>query len=48
MLFAGWMVRKTVTEGSKMLHEAAGRGQHFQARGTVGKNPARGRSRACD
>ena len=35
MLFAGWEVRivKTVTEVLKMLPEAAGRGQHFQARG---------------
>ena len=35
MLLAGWEVRlwKTVTEVLKMLPEAAGRGQHFQARG---------------
>ena len=35
MLFAGWEVRivKTVTEVLKMLPEAAGQGQHFQARG---------------
>ena len=35
MLLAGWEVcmGKTVTEVLKMLPEAAGRGQHFQARG---------------
>ena len=35
MLFAAWKVRiwKTVTEVLKMLPKAAGRGQHFQARG---------------
>ena len=34
MLFAGWevLIVKTVTEVSKMLHEAAERGQHFQDR----------------
>ena len=35
MLFAGWKVRmrKAVTEGLRMLPEAAGRGQHFQTQG---------------